>query len=223
MLGYMKQKLRKQNKRKLIHGSLDIRGSPEEWGRMFQNCTHRTIFFHVTSKKNLTHALTVTSFALFWESDSLIEHFSWNSRHLECFLFFFSSFLKRTTKRDRSSSSCLIFRQMFIPCAVCLIRIHFVKPSTLKLSWGPTFSWRRLWCESFFLSYEYILWTGKAERPMQGSWSIVGWDKHWSGNQKTWALALNLSHPSFLALGKSLKCLLSLEWCVGLEDLWDLF
>lgn len=32
-------------------------------GRMFQNCTHRTIFFHVTSKKNLTHALTVTSFA----------------------------------------------------------------------------------------------------------------------------------------------------------------
>lgn len=32
-------------------------------GRMFRNCTHKAIFFHVTSKKILAYALTVTSFA----------------------------------------------------------------------------------------------------------------------------------------------------------------
>lgn len=40
---------------------------------------------------------------------------------------------------------------------------------------------------------------------------VVGWAKYWSGNQRTWAIVLDLPHSSFLALGKSLKYLLSLK------------
>ena len=59
----MKQEVGKQNKGKLGHGSLDIQGSLEEVEEECFRTVHAELFFfHVTSKKSLAHALTVTSF-----------------------------------------------------------------------------------------------------------------------------------------------------------------
>lgn len=116
---------------------------------------HIELFFYVTSKKSLAHALAVTSFANIilkvWLTNRA---FFLKLKALRIFPFLFLCFLKRT--RDRSSSSCLKFQQMFTSCVIYCIRIHFFRPSTLKPSCSPTLLRGYDMSGSFSLSQKYI-------------------------------------------------------------------
>ena len=203
-LGCMKQKVGKKNKPKLVHGSLIVWGSLEERRNNFQNCTHRAIFFHVTSKKkkkNLAHALTVTSSANIilkvWLTNRAFFLKLEKFRIFSFFLLF--DFCASWGQEKETGVSLLVWNFNTCLYLILYIRIQVFELSTWKLACSPTFPEGDYDVNSsFFLSDKYICGQEDARTPLQKLWSAVVWDKSWFGYQETWILALEIClNPDF--------------------------
>lgn len=173
-------------------------------GGIISRTVHTELFFFMwlLKKKKIspTHWQSLPLLTLFWKSDSLIEHFSWNLRNLKFFLFFcFLIFLLLEDKKKETGVPLLVWN--FNRCLYLMlsIRIQVFELSTWKLSCRPTFPEGDYdVSSSFFLSDKYICGQEDARTPLQKLWSTVGWDKPWFGNQETWTLALEIClNPDF--------------------------